>query len=91
MHNILTDYPMQFRKTAGCGIDYSRLLGVAEKCLCAGRLSGEEGNTGAGGCEKDQKTARSTEGVQNAREELHICTDNRKREICMVLDFSACP
>ena len=77
---------MQFRKPAGCGIDYSRLLGVAEKCLCAGRLSGEEGNIGAGDCEKDQKMARFTEG-----EELHIRTDNRKRETCTVLDFSACP
>lgn len=91
MHNILANYPVQFRKPAGCGIDYSRLLRVAEKCLCAGRLSGEEDNVGAGDCEKDQKTAQSTEGGQNAGEELLIHTDNRKREICTVLNFSACP
>lgn len=89
MHTILTNYPVQFRKPVGCGIDWSRLLGAAEECLCAGRPSGEEGDIGAGDCEKDQKPARSPEGVQNAGEELHIHTDNRKREICMVLNFSA--
>lgn len=54
-------------------------------------MLGEEGNIGAGDCKKDQKAAHSTEGVQNAGEELHIHTDHRKREICADLDLSACP
>lgn len=80
MLDILTSYPVRFTKAAGCSTDYSRLLGAAEKCCSAGRPSREEGSIGAGGCKKEQKTARCTRGVQNTGEELHIHTDNGREQ-----------
>lgn len=71
---------VSFRKPAGCGIDYPRLLGVAEKCLCAGRLRLRERPENSLICR-----------VQNAREELHIHSDNRKKEIYSIVGLSACP
>lgn len=84
MHNILTDYPVQFRKPAGCGIDYSRLFG---------EVLGDQRGRVIEVQETAKKTKRqqcSTEKVQNAREELHIHADSRKREICTASDLSAC-